>query len=76
MIKGKAIYTPDHAYDLGYYKTIAGAKRIVGKYLSNSRAEKVELWDGNNLIGWQYKNKKWVMQTEEGGSNGKDISKE
>ena len=74
MIKGKAIHTPDHVYDLGYYKTIAGAKRIVGKYLSNSRAEKVELWDGNNLIGWQYKNKKWVMQTEEGGSNGKNIS--
>ena len=38
MIKGRAIYSENSAFDLGYYNTLGGAKRVTGKYLSNSRA--------------------------------------
>lgn len=74
MIKGRAIYSENSAFDLGYYNTLGGAKRVVGKYLSNSRALYVELWDGNDLIAYKYKDAKWVMQPIKGKDYGKDIS--
>ena len=82
MIKGKAVYdvanpTTDkvtRSYDLGYYKTISGAKRILGKFLKHSNAIRVELWSGNDLIARKNKDENWIMQTIKGNDNGENIS--